>query len=1606
MKRFSSSRRGFAAILSLALLVSLSATAFAASGDAVATYSEDTSVSGQTYVSTGKDENAILVTGGSVRLDSISVTRSSSDSTGGDDSSFYGVGAAILATGGTAYISGSTITTSAAGGAGVFAYGDGTIYIDDTTISTGQDTSGGIHVAGGGTLYAWDLDVTTQGESSAAIRSDHGSGTMVVDGGTCTSNGTGSPAVYSTADITVGHAELTANGSEAVCIEGLNSLRLFDCSLSGNMADSAQNDCTWNVILYQSMSGDSESGNSTFEMSGGTLTAANGGMFYTTNTESTFVLQNVEIVPASDGEFFLRCTGNANERGWGSTGRNGADCLFTAIAQSMEGDVVWDSISQLDFYMTDASALTGAFVQDESCAGAGGSGYANLYISSDSTWVVTADSTLSALYCAGSIVDADGAPVTIQDGDGTAYVSGTSAYTVTVGSYSDTADLSGAETADEWSDYAVDKPDALSSQTGSDDTDSTADLDGLTTFVFDGDSVTVMEGGDTNYEVVVYDDTDTESAADCATDGDGNAVYSLPDGSSGELLVSIKKKGGSYVFQGEGRGSIAVKKEATGDALLYLNGLTLTSSFTSVVTVKKDSTAACTIYAVEGTVNTLTDNAYNNDENHTDNAAAENAVMKFRDGSDVTLTGGGTIEINANGKNGIKADDQLTISGDVILCIDAAEDGINCENALAIVGGDLTLNTGANAIHADYTLNLGSSGGADSDLMVNIASCEEGLEGATINIYSGTYTISSSDDSINAANNDLTDYSYEMNIYGGSIYAASVAGDCLDSNGDITVTGGSIVALGALDNTEETNNALDCDGTLTVTGGTVLAVGMQEMSATPATGSQPYVTWTAAGTSTAAAAGGTGSDSGMQDGFAVAAAEDTGSGSSAPGMGDGGTPPDMNGGPAGGSGDFSASTPGVSTGFISNGDTLTISDSENNVLLSVTAAWESKETYSVDYVLFSSPDVAENSSYTLALNGETDGNTSDNSSSGSNSSVSSGNSGEGYSLSFDSTAWQYNSGADVYYQTGVVYCSNPYNTTYESLGLYVPAAYMNMTANGDGSYTFGSFTADAVGDYTAETAPIVIPVNTAGYAAQAAPIGFSSAVTTNPDEGIIYLYAGCRGRDTANGGAPWGVTDLKAAIRYYRANAAVLPGDTDSIFTFGHSGGGAQSAVVGASGDSELYYPYLYAIGAAGVEYDAETDTCSSSISDATCGAMCWCPITSLDYADAAYEWMMGQYASTGTRADGKWTAELSDDLSEAFAEYINSLTLVDADGNALTLAASDDGIYVSGSYYDYLLSQIEYSLNDFIDAYTDEDGNFSYSASSGSGGTMPGRSTAATSGGTLEDYLLTLDENYGTSGAWISYDAAADWYCISSVEDFVLYGSKQASKDVGAFDDLSTSQAENYVFGNGSGTAAHFDSLMAALLAENYAAYAAADSSVSESDILAYAAAYQDDYDSYTTDSLLGYSSQYRQNMYNPMYYLCQDYAGYGASSPAAHWRINTGITQSDTSLTVEMNLYLTLLEDIGDGTVESVDFATLWAQGHTTAERAGADSDACFIAWISDCMTGAAANADTDSGDDTGSTPGDLTGDGSVDASDLTILARHVGKVEYITDETALAN
>lgn len=434
------------------------------------TYGESTVLSGKSFESKGTDENAVLAKSGDVVIKNSTITRNSSDSTGGDNSSFYGIGAAALVTDGNLYIKDSTISTDAKGGAGVFAYGSGAAYVADTKITTEKDTSGGIHAAGGGTLYAWDLDVTTNGESSAAVRSDRGGGKIVVDGGSYVSNGTGSPAVYSTADIAVNNAVLTANGSEAVCIEGLNSLSLFGSTLSGNMKDDSQNDTTWTVIVYQSMSGDSEIGCGKFAMKDGKLISNNGGLFYTTNTESEFYLENTDITAAEDSEFFLQVTGNNNKRGWGTVGSNGADCLFTAVNQKMNGNIIWDKISTLDLYMAEGSALTGAVLCDSTYDG---SGYTKLYIDESSSWIVTGNSALSSLCAAGSIKDTDGKTVSVIKSDGTVLVHGDSEYTVTTDEYADTADMSGMGTYTDWSEYKVDKPSYFESSSSTGSTGST-----------------------------------------------------------------------------------------------------------------------------------------------------------------------------------------------------------------------------------------------------------------------------------------------------------------------------------------------------------------------------------------------------------------------------------------------------------------------------------------------------------------------------------------------------------------------------------------------------------------------------------------------------------------------------------------------------------------------------------------------------------------------------------------------------------------------------------------------------------------------------------------------------------------------------------------------------------------------------------------------------------------------------------------------------------------------------------------------------------------------------------------------------------------------------
>ncbi|WP_303886014.1 tannase [Abiotrophia defectiva] len=534
-----------------------------------------------------------------------------------------------------------------------------------------------------------------------------------------------------------------------------------------------------------------------------------------------------------------------------------------------------------------------------------------------------------------------------------------------------------------------------------------------------------------------------------------------------------------------------------------------------------------------------------------------------------------------------------------------------------------------------------------------------------------------------------------------------------------------------------------------------------------------------------------------------------------------------------------------------------------------------------------------------------------------------------YSLTFDNAAWQYDEAIDIYWQVGVVYVANPASLDYETLGIYVPGAYLEASANGDGTYT-ASVKYDAqVGQFTAATAPYVLPVNTPGFNASQAPTWLADGIANYTQAGMIYLQPGIRGRDNTTdsqgqevvGGAPWGVTDLKAAIRYVRYNKDVLPGDTDKIVSFGHSGGGAQSAILGASGDSTLYNPYLEALGA------AMKDKEGNPISDAPYGTMTWSPITSLDYADAAYEWNLGQFADSNTRAEGTFTQALSQDLAKEYANYINQLGLKH-EGQALTLTESSEGIYTQGSYATYLEGVVNQSLNNFL-----ADTSFPYT----SDGAGPGGSTESVTYETAQAYIDSLN----AETQWVTYDAAANRAKISSLADFAKY-VKTASKSVPAFDALDRSLAENAVFGVAEANELHFDQLVARLLKNNQAKYESLTDWNSQ---------YVTDFESdlAKTDSL-GKTIAERQDLYNPMFYLTSAYSGYQTSKPAPHWRIRSGLSQGDTALTVETNLALAL-ENQANGAVKSVDFATVWGQGNTTAERTG-HASANFIQWVQEIV------------------------------------------------------
>jgi hypothetical protein len=389
-------------------------------GTSANTIDEDATIENESYSSDGDDENALRITDATVSLDSITVDKNGGSSSNTEDGDFYGMNAALLATNGAnVTLTNSTIKSDAQNGNGVFSYGTGTkVTVENTTIETKKDNSGGIQTTGGGTTIAKNLTVTTQGSSSAAIRTDRGGGTVEVNEGTYTTNGYNSPAVYSTADITISDASLEAKNSEALVIEGDNSITLTNSTISGNMSSekgSSSNINVHNVMIYQSMSGDANEGEGSLSLSDCTLTSNNGDLFFFTNTQAHLLLNHTTLVNKGDGNLFT-ITGNDASNGWGSAGSNGAQVVVEAQNQELEGDIVVDTISTLDLSLSSGSSFTGTInIQDNEEGGTAVENNAVVSIAKGCSWKLSGNCTISTLNNEGTI-DFNGYTITLADG--------------------------------------------------------------------------------------------------------------------------------------------------------------------------------------------------------------------------------------------------------------------------------------------------------------------------------------------------------------------------------------------------------------------------------------------------------------------------------------------------------------------------------------------------------------------------------------------------------------------------------------------------------------------------------------------------------------------------------------------------------------------------------------------------------------------------------------------------------------------------------------------------------------------------------------------------------------------------------------------------------------------------------------------------------------------------------------------------------------------------------------------------------------------------------------------------------------------------------------
>ena len=522
--------------------------------------------------------------------------------------------------------------------------------------------------------------------------------------------------------------------------------------------------------------------------------------------------------------------------------------------------------------------------------------------------------------------------------------------------------------------------------------------------------------------------------------------------------------------------------------------------------------------------------------------------------------------------------------------------------------------------------------------------------------------------------------------------------------------------------------------------------------------------------------------------------------------------------------------------------------------------------------------------------------------------------------------WSFNDRYDCWCLEDVVYSPAADVPAFQRLSVYAPRTYMNE--NG---------TVNRLGEccgYTAATAPVLFETNAAGYMQM--PHKWLGGPRCDGEKyvrrGMIYVTAGCRGRESRNaagepvGKAPVTLIDTKMALRFLRHNRAALPGDWDKVISCGVSAGGAMSSLLGTTGDHPNYDEYLRAAGAFMDE------------SDALFASQIYCPIIDLEHADLAYEWCFGADATCEDSVAGPaetmspFKAALSMALSGRYIDYVNGLGLRHpATGEALTLGP--DGR--SGGFYDYLMDQLDRSATKFLRMKGDGAadyvcGNYTYQAPAkppkdddpdmhhvGPGAGLEKKPRRPLTVGEMmlrpprgvefHEMKLPMETRQGTDKrAWLSWDG--ERAKIADLDTYVL-SHRRRMKPCTSFDKLTNDSGENDVFGDATHPNRHFDAQI------GEAVKALADRFPQE------AALYGPGFDDIDAALLE------RVRIFNPMNYIDDE-----RGRKARRFRVRVGAGDADTAFTVSMTLALRLANAGHD-----VDYALVWDQPHCDADYPG---------------------------------------------------------------------